>query len=161
MYLSEIYFTQQLIRLRSLLKKWRFHLTHFSWVNTSSDSRNKASRLKIESILSLAWSSKMKMLWEQETGSLIKTSLFASLCLKCHAEKQHFLSPAHRNLCAWQIEQEIKRIQSIQLSNTYMVRWFKLQSLKNLALSKLELCPGFFFLLNKFRKTFLKEVFSL
>lgn len=155
MYLSEIYFTQQLIRLRSLLKKWRFHLTHFSWVNTSSDSRNKASRLKIESILSLAWSSKMKMLWEQETRSLIKTSLFASLSLKCHAEKQHFLSPAHRNLCAWQIEQEIKRIQSIQLSNTYMVRWFKLQSLKNLALSKLELCPGFFFLLNnKFRKTF-------
>lgn len=52
--------------------------------------------------------------------------------------------PTCRNLCAWQIELEIKRIQSIWLSNIYVGWWFKLQSLKNLALSKLEPCPFFF-----------------
>lgn len=75
----------------------------------------------------------------------INIPLCLSLSPKCHAERKHFISPAHRNLCAWQIEQEIKRIQSIQLSNTYLGWWFKLQSLKNLAPSKLKPCPGFFF----------------
>lgn len=113
--------------------------------------------------MSFAWSSKMKMLWEKENGSLIKTSLFASLFLKCHAEKQHFIYTANRNLCAWQIEWETKKRQSIQLSNTYMGWWFKLQSFKNLALSKLEPCPGFFFfflLNNKFRNSWKKKYFA-
>lgn len=48
--------------------------------------------------------------------------------------------PTHRNLCAWLIIQEIKKIQSIWLSNIYVGWWFKLQSLKNLALSKVEPC---------------------
>lgn len=48
--------------------------------------------------------------------------------------------PTHRNLCAWLIVQEIKTIQSIWLSNIYVGWWFKLQSLKNLALSKVEPC---------------------
>lgn len=65
------------------------------------DSRNKPSRLKIESIpiTSFAWSSEKKMLWEQGNGNLMKTSLFASISAMPCWEAALTFSNTQKSLC--------------------------------------------------------------